>query len=242
MSIGKLICLAHAGGSASSYLRWSSRFDSSLKLVPLEYAGRGIRSNEPLYENMDETVADLIQMLKPQLADRIPYVLFGHSLGALVAYELAYALQQARLLGPSILILSGKNPPHLHSRNKRHLLPDAEFHQELASMGGTPSELLEDSSFAEYFMPIARSDFKLVETYRLEAGRPKLHTNICVLNGMEDDFVDLKEMEGWGRYCEGEFWQQQFPGGHFYLHEHIEQVAVYLKRLLAQSSAWQPQI
>ncbi|GAA0137658.1 thioesterase domain-containing protein [Paenibacillus sp. YSY-4.3] len=239
MSIGKLICLAHAGGSASSYLRWNRCFDSSLKLIPLEYAGRGGRTNDSLYENMDEAVADLTGMLKPQLADGIPYALFGHSLGALVAYELSCALQRAWLPAPAILILSGKNPPHMQVRANRHLLPEAEFRKELVSLGGTPPELLGDPSFAEYFIPIARSDFKLVETYRLQAGRPKLHTSICVLNGTEDGFVDLKEMEEWGRYCEGQLWQHQFPGGHFYLHEHFEQVALFLKRLLAQQLVWQ---
>lgn len=241
MSIHKLICLAHAGGSASSYLRWSRFLDPGVELIPLEYAGRGARSSEALFENMDEAVSDLVNILKPWLADGAPYALFGHSLGALVAYELACVLQTKQLLLPDLLIVSGKNPPHMAMQAQRHLLPEHEFREELESLGGTPRELLKDPAFVEYFLPIARADFKLVETYRLQAGRPKLHTDICTLNGSDDTFVDLGRMEEWGDYSDGEVRHQQFPGGHFYLHEHSEQVVLYLSWLLVQQQAWQPQ-
>ncbi|MNJ35759.1 thioesterase II family protein [Paenibacillus bouchesdurhonensis] len=238
MSIGKLICIAHAGGSASSYLRWSRYFDANMKVVPLEYAGRGVRSSEKLYNNMNEAVADLVDELKPHLADGIPYALFGHSLGALAAYELACELQKSHLLMPTILVVSGRNPPHMRSTKKRHELPEAEFREELITMGGTPSELLQDKSFAEYFIPIARSDFKLAETYQLQSARPKLHTNVGILNGMADEWVDLEHADKWGDYCEGIVWNEQFPGGHFYLHESPEQVALFLNRRLAQQPVW----
>ncbi|WP_019636822.1 thioesterase II family protein [Paenibacillus fonticola] len=239
MRIGKLMCIAHAGGSASSYLRWNRLLDSNIRLIPLEYAGRGIRTDAALYENMDEAVADLIGVLEPHIADETPYALYGHSLGALVAYELASALQQLSLPSPTLLIVSGKNPPHMRGRTHRHTLPEKEFREEIVSMGGTPPELLQDESFAEYFMPIARSDFKLVETYRLKDNQPKLHTSICVLNGTDDTFIEIGQMNEWRNYCVGKLWQQQFPGGHFFLHEYPEQVVGYLNRLLVHQPVQQ---
>lgn len=232
MHVCKLVCIAHAGGSAASYLHWKKHLTSDIRMVPLEYAGRGTRAGEPLLEAMDETVNDLVQMLKPELNQQ-PYALLGHSLGAVVAYELACTLQQLGYQEPELLIVSGKNPPHMQASTHRHTLPESLFREELIRLGGTPSELLADEDFIQYFMPIARSDFKLVETYKIQHNRPKLRTNLYVINGMDDIFVKLDNMSEWGDYCEGTAIQHLFAGGHFYLHEQPEQVTNYLNRLIS---------
>ncbi|WP_139491421.1 thioesterase II family protein [Brevibacillus dissolubilis] len=228
----KLFCVPYSGGSATLYLRWKEFLNDSVELHPLELRGRGKRFIEPLYESMSEAVSDLYENIKPHL-NGSPYVLFGHSLGGILVYELAQLIRQKGDNMPLMLIPSGRRPPSQLSGKKRHLLSDEEFKQELFSMGGTPKEILEHAELLELFLPILRADFKLADTYVHDKSQPKLDTDVVVLNGTEDDLVNAELLPEWSEYALGKMSIHHFEGGHFFLHDHAESICQLIQQLVA---------
>ncbi|MEU2385395.1 alpha/beta fold hydrolase [Streptomyces sp. NPDC012461] len=204
----RMICFAHAGGGSALFLPWRRRLAPRIDVVPVVLPGRERRIQERPHTRMADLVAELVPALQP-LLDR-PYVLFGHSMGAMVAYEVAQRLRPA----PGMVFVSGRRVPGV--TGERHLLGDRDLLGVVNGLGGTPSALLDSPDLASLFLPALRADFQLVETYR-PAHTPPLDCPLTALTGDADPEVTPAQMARWGDLTAGGFGLHVFPGDHFYL-------------------------
>lgn len=231
----KLFCLPYAGGSASVFAKWRRRLPEWIELHPLELAGRGRRIKEPLPSSLEEAVEDLITVIRPLLGSA-SYALFGHSMGSLLAFELARRIRDASLPEPGILIVSGRSAPHIPCTGNVHRMSDEQFRDELLNIGGTPAELFETPSLSNLFVPIIRSDYHMIETYRFSERTERLRCEMIVMSG-ENDRTMQGKMEEWQRHTTGECGIFTFPGGHFFIHEQEDLVLELIANSLERQAA-----
>ncbi|MFB9330269.1 thioesterase II family protein [Paenibacillus aurantiacus] len=215
-----LFCLPHAGGSAMIYARWLETVDPAIKLVPLELPGRGTRFKERPYESIGPLVEELRRKVSQQNAGGADYALFGHSMGALLAYELTRRIAECGERMPRHLIVSGLKAPQLINRAWEPLshLPDHQLKARLIEMGGTPQEVLDHEELMQLFLPIIRADFRLLDEYVHES-KEKLEVPMTVLTGDQDRMTE-DEMLDWRELTNGHCELHTFPGGHFYIADH----------------------
>jgi medium-chain acyl-[acyl-carrier-protein] hydrolase len=211
----RLICLPFAGGSANTYWEWSASLPEHVEVVPVQLPGRENRFDEPTIDSADLLVGRLLDGLSGHL-DR-PFAIFGHSMGALIAFELARRLRMTGL-EPVQLFVSGCKAPHLplDASKHRHHLPDREFISAVGGMNGVPREVLANADLMELVLPALRSDFKLVETYRYRA-QPPLRCPISAFGGLQDKEVARDQVDAWSRHTVGPFQVQMLPGDHFFI-------------------------
>jgi medium-chain acyl-[acyl-carrier-protein] hydrolase len=209
----RLICFPSAGGTAAMFRPWASRLPDAIEVVAAEFAGRGARFADPLIRDLRQTAASLAPAVA-NMADR-PYALFGQSMGALVAYELARQLRGGR--DPVCAFLSACPAPHrIGQRRQLHRLPDRELLAEIARRGGTPQAVLNEPSLIALMLPIIRADLEMFETY--PAGtRDTLPCDLVALCGNSDVSVGEDEVREWACYGDRGFALEFFPGGHFFI-------------------------
>ncbi|MFS0838706.1 thioesterase II family protein [Paenibacillus sp. 1P03SA] len=229
----KLFCLPYAGGSATVYTRWKRYLHDHIELHPVELAGRGKRMLEPPYDSMDELVEDLYDGYLDTHLDEADFAFFGHSMGALIAYELAHAVKKKRGREPVHLFVSGTYPPHTRRILPLHLLSDAKLQQEIKLLGGTEDEVFEREDLLRLFLPGLRRDLELVETHRFESRTERIHCDISVLNGKEDRATEGFNLMEWSAYGSRGCHLYEFEGGHFFLNEHTEQVVALVNDMLS---------
>lgn len=211
----RLFCLPHAGGSALAYRRWDARSPAHVRVRPVELPGRGARMGEPLASRFDWLVDQIAGEIGTEL-DQAPYALFGHSFGALLAFELARALR-GRFGEPAALAVSGRNGPSVPSAGPSlHTEPDPGLLRGLAAFGGTDERVLANPELRALFLPIVRADLLLAETYRRAPGQP-LSCPVFVSFGRSDPLVSAAGLAAWKEETTGPVDLRPFPGGHFYL-------------------------
>lgn len=221
----RLVCLPHAGGSANYFFPVSRALANRLDVLCVQYPGRQDRRREPCVASIEELADHVAEAITPW-ADR-PIAFFGHSMGAIIAFETALRLEAAGIT-PAVLFLSGRRAPSTFRRETNHLLPDKDLVKELRGMQGTDASLLDDQDIVDMILPSLRSDYKAVETYdNRTAGA--VHCPIVVCNGDRDAMVTPAEAAAWERHTTSAFDLRTYPGGHFYLNDH----AVALIALIA---------
>jgi surfactin synthase thioesterase subunit len=214
----RLYCFPFAGGSSGVYLPWEQRLPD-LEVWGVLPPGRGKRFEEPPIAS----VPTLVQALLAEVQFRSPYLLFGHSLGALLAFETARALQAAGRPGPAALIVSAHRPPHRRYEDEPISgWADAEFQAEVERRYPAPPELAEDPELLARSYRMLRGDLALVETYRHRPGAP-LSCPIAVISGV-DDFWSEQELAGWAEHTSAECRITMVPGDHHYLLDQPDEV------------------
>ncbi|MGW3352608.1 thioesterase II family protein [Nonomuraea rubra] len=204
----RLFCFPHAGGAAAAYRDWHRAVPPSVEVRAVQYPGRADRASEaPLHDA--HALADLIAEAMRPLLDR-PAVLFGHSLGSVIAYETALRVS------PAHLVVSGRRAANLPRPGTVHLGTEEELTAELRRLGGTEPELLDDPDVRAYILPIVRADYRLAETYRSRPAEP-LDCPITAIIGDSDPEVDTTNAAGWAELTRAGFKLHVLPGGHFYL-------------------------
>lgn len=233
----RLYCLPYAGASASIYHAWRRELPSWIEVSPLELPGRGQRYAEAPQNDAHELARSLAAQLAGQL-DR-PYALFGHSMGALLAYELSHALRERRLPAPLRLFASGCPAPSRRERQGRFTrLSDAELINTLQELDGTPPELLADPELMALFLPVLRADFQLCARYQPRIARPSLDCALTVFAGRADACTaDASSLQAWRGETTGAFALEMVDGGHFFLHEQRARLLTILQRELAEALA-----
>ena len=210
-----LFCFSHAGGGASVFSNWSRELPAAIELGAFQLPGREDRLSEKPIQALHKLVPQLVEPLT-RVADGRPFALFGHSMGALVAYELARMMREP---APSHLFVSGRNGPDHVPRfadcTSLHELPDHELLVELRRMGGTPSEVLNNQELMEILLPAFRADMAIIETYRHQSGKP-LSCPLYALGGSEDSLTTRAGLEAWRLHTDAEFQCRVFSGDHFY--------------------------
>lgn len=226
MSEMKLFCLPHAGGSASTYLSWSKLMDNKVDLIPLEYPGRGFRAKEPLCKTIKEIVESVYEVIITKLDDKEDYILFGHSMGSLIAYELAYKLIDNGHKKPHHIILSGgKAPQRRIEKKENHKLSNENFEDFVLRYGGKQTDkIFENKELKDYFIPILRSDIKIVEEYLYRKPAYLLESNLSILIGEDDESTPWEEIKEWSEVTTKSCQFYYFKGGHFFIQEHPHQV------------------
>jgi len=211
----RLFCLPHGGGGATAYRSWTAELPAFVQLCPVLLPGRETRLSEPLYTQIDPLVDAMDRELRPWL--EIPYAIFGHSMGALLAFEWVRRLRRDRYSMPAWLFLSGRRAPDAPGDARLlHSLADREFVEELTRLfNGIPPEFLGDEALIEVFLPILRADIAVVESYRFREDEP-LDCPITVFSGIDDESVSWDELLAWKRHTSRRFAMQMLPGGHFY--------------------------
>ncbi|WP_405987781.1 thioesterase II family protein [Streptomyces sp. NBC_00986] len=228
----RLVCLPYAGGSASYYFPVSRALAPSVDVLAVQYPGRQDRRGEPCLEDLHELADLLAGQLRPLLEAEpdTGYALFGHSLGATLAFEVAVRLQEAGL-SPSLLCASGRRAPSRTRNEHVHLLDDEALVADMKVLGGDGAQLLDDEELRELVLPYVRSDYKAAETYRYRS-RPRLACPLLVLTGDDDPRVTAEEADAWREHTTGAFDLRVFPGGHFFLNSHVPAVLDELARRL----------
>jgi medium-chain acyl-[acyl-carrier-protein] hydrolase len=196
--------------------KWLADLPGSMETWIAHYPGRGSRHNESPIKELDELVGFLSQAIQP-LSDK-PFALFGHSMGGLVAFELARQLRKNDLPQPIALFVSGCGAPHLpNPHTPIHTLPDAEFLKALQAFNGIPAEAMNLPELMELLLPTVRADFKAVESYVYDPNQSSLDCPIIAFGGLDDPRVSQEDIEGWALHTTSSFKSQYFPGDHFFI-------------------------
>ncbi|MEU9481760.1 alpha/beta fold hydrolase [Streptomyces sp. NPDC048191] len=218
----RLVCLPHAGGGATYYFPLSAALAPAVEALAVQYPGRQDRHREPCVDSLPELARQLVPRLLPW-TDR-PLALFGHSMGASLAFEVARLLEHEHGITPAALFASARRAPSRHREESLHLRGDAELVREVQRLSGTDSQLLADPEVLSMVLPAIRNDYKAAETYRYVPG-PGLSCPVTALIGDDDSRVTVEEARAWADHTTGTFALRVYDGGHFYLNHHIEAVA-----------------
>lgn len=228
----QLFCLPHAGAGASAYRNWPALLAPEFDVIPVQLPGRESRHREPLSHSVFGLTAGLLQPLADRAGET--FALFGHSMGALLGYELAHALSA---LGrpPLHLFVSGLGAPHLPlARPPAYLLPDDELLELMAELEGTSPEVLADPELVQLLLPVIRADLEVCESY-VHPDRPLLRVPVTALTGRSDPGVSVDRVHAWGSLTAASFHAAVFPGGHFYLYPQFYEVAATVSARLDEA-------
>ncbi|GAB2971375.1 alpha/beta fold hydrolase [Streptomyces pseudoechinosporeus] len=217
-----LVCFPHAGGSAAFYSAWARLLPPHVELVAVQYPGRQDRLAEPAAEDMDELAGAVAEALRADRTDR-ELVLFGHSMGASVAWEVALRLEAGPGRAPRHLFVSGRPGPRRQRPGEVHLRDDDGLAAELRRLGGTHADLLDDPEIRALLLPAVRADYRLIETYRPDTAA-RVRCPLSALTGDRDEEASEVDAAVWSAATEAGFSSRVLPGGHFYLVAQAQQV------------------
>jgi surfactin synthase thioesterase subunit len=211
----RLFCFPHAGGGTALFQPWRAPLAPDIDVCPVLLPGRESRMREAPARRLEPLLEPLYQALLP-LADR-PYAFFGHSMGTILAFELAARFAARHWRAPTVLIVSGRRAPHLPARRRGYAhLPDAAFVEAVASLNGIPDAVLGQRELLGLLLPTLRADFELVESYR-PVGAVPLAVPITAMLATQDPEVTIDEALEWASWTAAGFTLREFEGDHFYL-------------------------
>ncbi|MER6030913.1 thioesterase domain-containing protein [Streptomyces sp. NPDC001851] len=222
----RLFLFHHAGGSHRLYLGWEREFPADWELCLVDAPGRGRLLGRPLIGTCDRLVDYFLGELEPWM-DR-PFAFFGHSMGALVAYELTRRLVEEERPLPLWAGLSSRGAPRERAATAsrgRHEWTDAELRDWLRSVGGTPDKVLDSARLWKAFGPVFRNDFALVDTWRPVPDSEPLPVPLAAFGGTEDDLVERARLAAWAGHTQRFSGPHLHSGGHFYLQRHRRAIA-----------------
>jgi medium-chain acyl-[acyl-carrier-protein] hydrolase len=211
----RLFCFPYAAAGAAVFRTWQGGLPADVEVCPIQYPGRGTRLLEAPFTRLFPLVQALAPALGP-LLDK-PFAFFGHSLGALVGFELARQLRRQSGVQPVRLIVSAARAPQMPLRHRPiHALPEGEFLEELRRLNGTPEEVLEHAELMQIMLPLLRADFAVFETYEC-LPEPPLTCRISSLGGLLDQRVSRGDLDAWRTQTSASFSLRMFPSNHFFL-------------------------
>lgn len=212
----RLFCFSYAGGGASTYHFWPYDLPDEIEVCPIQLPGREARLMEPAFFRIEPLVQVLAQQILPYL-DK-PFAFFGHSMGALVCFEMARFLRRSYKFQPEHLFVSARQAPQLSSNHDPiHQLPDAEFLNKLREYNGMSEEVLQNSELMKILLPILRADFAIGETY-IYTVDDAFSCPLSAFGGKKDSHISYDGLRAWQSQTTGPFAMHMFPGDHFYLH------------------------
>jgi medium-chain acyl-[acyl-carrier-protein] hydrolase len=213
----RMFCLPHAGAGASVYRHWGRHLGPDIDVVAVRPPARERRHAETPITDLATLVQTVVTELRPMFD--LPQVWFGHSLGAIVAFEACRTLRATGIAEPARLIVTGRQAPRHPSRVPPvHAAGRSQIVDRLRLLGGTPQEVLDEPALLARALPMLRADFGLSETYRYVSG-PPLDCPITVFGGAHDPLVPPPDLEGWAGHTTAGCSVRVVPGGHFFLHD-----------------------
>ncbi|RJE85176.1 thioesterase [Paenibacillus sp. 1011MAR3C5] len=227
----RLVCFPYAGGSATIYREWPAALSPEIEVVAIQLPGRGNRFMDKPVGDLDAIIKPMLATLTPYLEDK-PFVLFGHSMGAMLAYESAKRLESALPGRLKHLFASAFRSVQLpRTDHGRYLLSNAELKEELRKLNGTPEALLQNDELMELYLPTIRADMQLCDTYSYEASSP-LGCGLTVFGGVSDSDIPQEDLQAWESQAGEAFELHMLPGDHFFIHSESRQLLQLLARKL----------
>ncbi|MFG3697379.1 thioesterase II family protein [Micromonospora sp. NPDC047620] len=215
----RLVCLPYAGGSAAAYREWAALLPHDVELLAVQYPGRQDRLAEPCVDDLSR-MADLVTgALQGEFGCDV--AVFGHSMGAAIAFEVALRLEILHGVQVAHVFVSANAAPNRRPTRQLHRAPDDELVAEMNRLGAADMWLLADEDIRQLVLPAFRSDLRLIETYRHRPGA-LLSAPMTVYAGAADADVEVDEVAAWREFTAGPSELRVFPGGHFFLHEETE--------------------
>lgn len=231
----RLYCFPYSGGNAAAFVPWQREIDPAIELCAVQLPGRGARFREPPCTSFGALMEALGDVLEAQQVE--PFAFYGHSLGALIAFELARHCRRRELPLPAHLIVSGCNAPPLREKSRRlHELPDDQLIERLRDYNGTPREILDNRELMHLLLPTVRADFALGADYHYE-DEPPLDIPLTALSGRQDAHVRDDGLRGWQRQTCAAYREHWFEGGHFFINEVRPQVLDCLAGVLLDAAS-----
>ena len=218
----RLVCFPHAGGGTIFFRSWARLVPPDVELLVVHYPGREDRVAEPMVGSVGEAARAAADALLAEPACET--VLFGHSMGASMAYETLRLLEAKGHSGAGRLCVSARKAAGFPERVDAAPRSDANLLDLLRIHGGTPEELLENEGFRHMLLPTLRDDYLVVDSYRPDPAAQPLRAEVLAFVGDSDASVSVDEAATWAGVTSGEFRMRVLPGGHFYLAEHIAEV------------------
>lgn len=212
----RLFCFPYAGGGAAAYRAWQDHFPPTIEVCPVQIPGREERLNESCYTRLFDLVENMAESLF-QFLDK-PYAFFGHSLGTMIAFQLARHLREKRLSQPVHLFASGRRAPQIPDSEPRiYDLPKQEFIEALYQRNLIREEIIQRARLIDFVAPVLKADYELVQTYTYNPDAP-FDFPITVLGGMDDRDASGEKLEAWRNQTRADFALQVFSGDHFFIH------------------------
>lgn len=229
----RVFAFPYSGAGASIFYQWARDFHANgIDFLGVQPPGRENRLREQTFHAMQPLLEALLPAITP-LLDK-PFVLFGHSLGALVGFNLCRALHQQGLPLPQTLFISAFRSPELPNPNRElHRLPEADLLEGLRDYAGTPEEILTNREIMAFLLPLLRADFSLHETWRYQPAAP-LPCPITILSGDQDHIARPESMLNWVEQTSGGFQHRQYAGDHFFLNTHRSEIIRQLQQAFIQ--------
>jgi len=212
----KIISFSFAGGSKFSYHQFANKLPD---FVVIEYPGRGMRIQEDLIRNTELLVENLFPKVIVEINESTDYIVYGHSMGALIGYLICLKIQELGLKAPLRLIVSGMQAPSIDRKNKISHLSGNSFWGEVLKMGGMPEELKKNQELINFYEPILKADFTAIENYKYIKAQ-QLNIPIDVLFGSEED-ISHREITAWKKESNQEVTITNLQGNHFFIFNHI---------------------
>ncbi|MDP4177201.1 MAG: thioesterase domain-containing protein [Bacillota bacterium] len=228
----KLFCFPYAGGSASIYTRWKKLIGDSILFYPIELSGHGKRIMEAPYKEFNDIINDMLNTISKEDIDNSSYAFFGHSMGALIVYELTMRIYKENIKGPKQVFISGMSIPENNFYFKNiHLLSENELLNELVKLGGIPQEVLENHNLIRVFTPIFKNDFRLLNYYLNERHQDKFKCDLTVFYGSED-IIQEQDILQWQNYTEKSSSFYKLNGGHFFINKQFQDITKIINGIL----------
>lgn len=228
-----LFCIPYAGGSATFYYKWERYLGYDIRLVPIELKGKGARFNETTYEDFNQITEDILNIIKEDIKNE-EYAFYGHSMGALLAFELYYKVKEHHLKLPSHIFFSSFSlPSESKKRAGLHKLTDNELLNELIPLGGFDKEILENQELIKICLSILRNDYRLLDSYIYLRRNEKIMSNVSILFGKEESY-NQSNIEELRNMISGECSFYEYSGGHFFLNDHFIQIINLIKSKLCK--------
>jgi external thioesterase TEII len=226
----QLFLIHFAGGSVYSF-QYLKPFLTEFEFIPLELPGRGKRTREPFITDFYEAARDIADQLRKSLQSNT-YLIYGHSMGALLALEVAKTMEKIRK-GPSGIIVSGNAGPGTEDGKKRYLMETEEFKKELREIGGMPEEVMADGELFNYFIPMLKADFEILEKDEKSLVFSPVEAPVYAIMGDKEE--GCEDISNWKNYTLSSFAYTILEGDHFFIYHHAQELARIMKAGLTKN-------
>ncbi len=229
-----LVCFPHAGGSASYFFRLSQALSPDVRVCAIQYPGRQDRCREPFVETIDELADHIYPVLNSMI--NAPVALFGHSMGAVLAFEVARRFEKLAQVKPTTVFASGRRAPSRYGGETIRLGEDADVVEQMRKLGGTDPRLLSDPDMRALVVPAFRNDARALEHYR-RGVEVRISAPIGVMTAVDDPATTVEDAVARHEHTTAGGATHTFDGGHFYLEQHADRVATVIADALRGHTA-----